>query len=51
MKIELAYPYEGHKPDSVIDIDDDKGAQMIRDGFARPHNKPAPAKAPSEKEA
>lgn len=35
MKITLAYPFEGHDPDTTIEIDDVRGRRMIRDGKAR----------------
>ena len=35
MQITLAYPYDGHAPDETIDVDDQVGKTLIRDGFAR----------------
>lgn len=46
MKVTLAYPYAGHKPDETIDVPDDIARQMIHDGLARD---PEPAKTPKEK--
>lgn len=36
MRITLAYPYEGHKPDDTIEIPDAEGQTLIFDGWARP---------------
>lgn len=36
MKLILAYPWEGHDPDKTIDVDDETGRTLLRDGFARP---------------
>jgi hypothetical protein len=33
--IQLAYPYEGHAPDEVVDVDDITARDMVRDGMAR----------------
>lgn len=35
MRIQLAYPWEGHNPDDVVDVDDQQGRTMIREGLAR----------------
>lgn len=52
MKITIAYPFDGYKPEDVVDLDDAMAEQMIRDGKARPHTpKNAPAPAPTSKEA
>lgn len=64
MRITLAYPYEGHAPDETIEVDDDVGRQMVRDGVARlpkgatddvgpmtPVSTPAPPPDPNPKEA
>lgn len=54
MKITLAYPYEGHAPDTTITVDDAVGRRMIRDGRARhadigPGSKVADLRAYAEK--
>lgn len=36
MKIELAYPFEGHAPDETVDLPADQARQMVIDGLARP---------------
>lgn len=36
MKVTLAYPIDGHEPDETIDVDDERGRTLLRDGFARP---------------
>lgn len=36
MKVTLAYPIDDHEPDETIDVDDDRGRTLLRDGFARP---------------
>lgn len=35
MRVTLAVPYDGHKPDDTITVDDRTGRQLIRDGRAR----------------
>lgn len=35
MLITLAYPHDGHVPGDTIEVGDDLGANMIRDGLAR----------------
>lgn len=35
-RIALAYEFEGHSPDDVIDLDAAVAKQLIRDGKARP---------------
>lgn len=35
MRIALAYPYDGHAPNDVIDVDDRTGRRLISDGRAR----------------
>lgn len=35
MRIALAYPYEGAKPDDVIEVSDELGRLLVRDGKAR----------------
>lgn len=45
MFIALAYPYEGHVPDEVIEVDEATGRRLLRAGRARradPPSKPAP---------
>jgi len=51
LKIDLAYPYDGHQPDETIEVDDDVGRQMIRDGYARPADKPTAKTAATKKES
>lgn len=36
MKVTLAYPWEDHQPDQTVDVDDETGRTLLRDGFARP---------------
>ena len=35
MLITLAAPFEGHAPDETIDVDDNVGRLMVREGYAR----------------
>lgn len=35
MLIQLAYPYDGHEPDDTIEVDDQTGRTLVRDGVAR----------------
>jgi hypothetical protein len=41
MKVQLAYEYEGHQPDEVVDVDDATGARLIYEGRARVPDKEA----------
>jgi len=50
VRITLAYPYENHQPDETIEVADDVGRQMIRDGYARPADKPTAKTAATKKE-
>lgn len=36
MKITLAYPYDKHKADDTVDLDDDVARGLLADGLARP---------------
>lgn len=35
MRVTLAVPYDGHRPDDTVTVDDRTGRQLIRDGWAR----------------
>lgn len=35
MKVTLAYPFEGHKPETTVDVDDETARLLIREGRAR----------------
>jgi hypothetical protein len=54
VKIQLAYEYDDHAPDDVIDVDDATGRLLIREGRARTvadsDTKPRRGARPSEKE-
>ncbi len=36
VKVELAYPWNGHDPDSTVTVDATTARDLIRDGRARP---------------
>lgn len=36
MRVELAYPYEGHEPDEIIEVDRQTGRNLVSAGRARP---------------
>ena len=36
MRVALAYPFDGHAPDDVIDVVGAVGRRLIADGRARP---------------
>lgn len=42
MRVELAYPYDGHAPDETVELPTDVARSLISDGRARPA-KPIPA--------
>lgn len=42
MRVDLAYPWQGHQPDDTVEVDDAVGKQLIRDGKARPTPAPEP---------
>jgi hypothetical protein len=44
MKVQLAYEYEGHEPDEVVDVDDATGSRLVHEGKAR-----VPDEAPKSK--
>ena len=35
MRVTLAYPFQGHKPDETIDVDKRTARTLLRDGRAR----------------
>lgn len=35
MKIQLAYPFDGHAPDETVDVDEATARRLVRDGLAR----------------
>jgi len=41
MRIQLAYPFEGHKANEVISTDDRTARRLLREGRARPAPPPA----------
>lgn len=43
MKVTLAYEYEGHEPDTTVDLPDAEARRLIGDGRARPASKRAKA--------
>lgn len=43
MNITLAIPTDGHNADETIEVDDDRGRQLIADGWARPADEAPPA--------
>lgn len=45
MFVTLAVPRDGHKPDETVEVDDETGKTLIRDGFARPGQAPAKTKS------
>lgn len=54
IRITLAYPYEGHDPDTTITVDEATGRRMVREGWARhaevgPDSKVADLKAYADK--
>ncbi len=36
MKVTLAYPHDGRRPDDTVDVDEQVGRRLIHDGKARP---------------
>lgn len=36
MRVTLAYPYGGFRPDETINVDDALARRLVRDGLARP---------------
>lgn len=40
-RITLAYEWNGHKPDSTVEVDGATAKRLIRDGRARPAGEPA----------
>lgn len=40
--IELAQPWEGHDPDTLLDVANDTAIQLVADGWARRHGDPRP---------
>lgn len=55
MKVQLAYPYENHRADTTIDVDDATARLLLREGRARlaspVAHKPAPTDVGRTKEA
>jgi hypothetical protein len=43
VRLVLAYPWRGYRPDDVVDVDAKTGRRLLRDGKARPEPTPAPA--------
>lgn len=43
MRITLAYPWQGHRPDQTLDVDDHVGRDLVRSGRARIADEPEPA--------
>ena len=35
MRVQLAYPFDGHAPDDTVEVDDSVGRQLLKDGRAR----------------
>jgi hypothetical protein len=48
MKVQLAYEYEGHEPDEVVDVDDATASRLIYEGRARVPDKEEKAKPASK---
>lgn len=40
--IELAQPWEGHAPDTLLDVSNDRAIQLVADGWARRAGDPRP---------
>lgn len=47
MRVTLAYPYDGHEPDETIDVDDELGRRLVREGRARLALRDAPVESDS----
>lgn len=50
MRVQLAYPYQGHRPDEVISVDDRTGRRLLREGRVRPAPELEPADEAREQE-